>query len=341
MLVTGQVTYQIRDAKDLILNLGYDKLEPYIEQTLSAILRHAFSITDLSTISPDTERERSQQQPDLQADPSKPPLPMFKREAEDAEGQNFRSQLITEIHKELARNTKSWGITIHEVAISDVQFKDQAVADKLAAATSNTRTAEAEFDLTLAQSKIRLEKAQVDAREKLIVQNNEAKIEKISVETKSALRIIEEKTKAEAETIKLQAAANAEALQIKTIAMAKRDAALLEAEGLKALAEAAIVQYSDPHVMQLKMMELWVSAAQHLSKAPTPTVVMHQGGENDGGTNIVDVFRKQGKYLLETAMKMNEKTNVEDMKKALGGLPSTHPSTTSPHPPSSSRSPAV
>jgi len=113
----------------------------------------------------------------------------------------------------------------------------------------------------------------------------------------------------------LQAAASAEALQIKTIAMAKRDAALLEAEGLKALAEAAIVQYSDPHVMQLKMMELWVQAAHHLSKAPTPTVVMHQGSDSDGGTNIIDVFRKQGKYLLETAMKMNEQTNAQDMKK--------------------------
>jgi uncharacterized membrane protein YqiK len=246
---------------------------------------------------------------------------MFKREAEDAEGQNFRSVLITEIHKELSRNTKSWGITIHEVAISDVQFKDQQVADKLAAATSNTRTAEAEFDLTLAQSKIRLEKAQVDAREKMIVQNNEAKIEKISVETKSALRLIEERTKAEAETIKLQASANAEALQIKTIAMAKRDAALLEAEGLKALAEAAIVQYSDPHVMQLKMMELWVQAAHHLSKAPTPTVVMHQGADSDGGTNIIDVFRKQGKYLLETAMKMNEQTNAQDMMKKAANQP--------------------
>jgi hypothetical protein len=45
MLVTGQVTYQICNANDLILNLGYAKLEPYIEHTLSAILRHAFSIT--------------------------------------------------------------------------------------------------------------------------------------------------------------------------------------------------------------------------------------------------------------------------------------------------------
>lgn len=170
MLVTGQVTYQIRNANDLILNLGYHKLEQYIEHTLSAILRHAFSITDLSTISPDSKDidggNGNEGHP--VEDEVKDPMPLFKRDAENAEGQNFRSELITEIHKELARNTQSWGIVVHEVAISDIQFKDQAVADKLAAATSNTRTAEAEFDLTLAQSKIRLEKAQVDAKEKLI-----------------------------------------------------------------------------------------------------------------------------------------------------------------------------
>lgn len=56
MLVTGQVTYEVVDPKNLIINLGYDKLEYSLEKSIDAILRHAFSLTDLSTISPDTHK---------------------------------------------------------------------------------------------------------------------------------------------------------------------------------------------------------------------------------------------------------------------------------------------
>lgn len=314
MLVTGQVTYQIRNASDLILNLGYTKLESYIEHTLSAILRHAFSITDLSTIAPDSDKSTGNNGEDPAsvgpiiepepAVPAKDPLPLFKRDNEEAEGQNFRSELITEIHKELSRNTRSWGIEIHEVAISDIQFKDQEVADKLAAATSNTRTAEAEFDLTLAQSKIRLEKAMVDAKEKLILQKNETQIERIDTEARSQLRLIEERANAEAEIIRKQNGAKAESIKITMLAQATRDAALLEAEGAKARAEAQIAEFSDPSLMRIRMMELWVQGAECLAKTPTPQVLLQSGGGGDhgGGAGLLDVFRKQGKHLLSAAL---------------------------------------
>lgn len=358
MLVTGQVNYQIMRPRDLVFNLGYQKLGKSIEATVQAILRHAFSITDLSTISPDNnaikeleakiEAEESLQRkgermeaPEDEDDknPDKDPLPMFRRDAEDGEGQNFRGSLCHEVHTELIRLTQSWGIDVKDLAISDIQFKDQAVADKLANATSNTRTAEAEYDLTLAEARIRLEKAQANAQEQLVIQTNGAKIKKIDAENNSQTTLIQKRAEAEAAALTLRQEMQTEAEQIEQraksralemnrlaqarademqlLAKAERDADLLRAEGQKALAEAQIVQYSSPQVLQLEMMKLYVEACKAMATAPTPAVLLQQSGSNssdanasggkpgmsgEAATDLLNVFRKQGKYLLGAAM---------------------------------------
>lgn len=131
MLVHGQVTYLIRNPQELVLNLGYEKLNESLERCTDAILRHAFSITDLSTISPTDHMSAKN-------------LRLNQGGDSEMEGASFRSDLCHKVHLELQRSTKNWGLEIRELAISDIQFKDEKVASKLALATSNTRTAEAQ-----------------------------------------------------------------------------------------------------------------------------------------------------------------------------------------------------
>lgn len=343
MMVTGQISYQITRPKDLIFNLGYEKLDSSLEQTVHAILRHAFSITDLSTISPDNKVSKALKAVTMEdamegskhalrhdsEETEKEAFPVFRRGAENQEGQNFRGDICHNVQAELVRLTASWGINVKDVAISDIQFKDQAVADKLASATSHTRTAEAEFDLTQAQTRIRLEKAQADAQEQLIVQTNGAKIKKIDAENHSQTKLIQEKALAQAESLKrkqemeteaqlvmtrtearaseIHQLAEARAKELTTIARAERDADLLRAEGQKALAEASIVRLSNPNVLQLEMMKLYVEASEYLAKAPTPAVLLQnnsgdRGDDSSGNADMLSLFRNQGKQLLGAAM---------------------------------------
>jgi len=317
MLITGQVTYQITSPKNLILNLGYEELLAALEKTVDAILRHAFSITDLSTISPDANTLKKNIGMDL-----------FREESESVERKTFQGILCHEVHKELDKNTASWGITIRDVAISSIFFKDREVAKKLAAATSNTRTAEAKFDLTQAKNKIQLETAQAVADLKLIGVENQAKIKRINVEVKSELQLIEQKSNVQAKAMKqdqeiktssyeVEAKAEANALHIRTLAEAERDAAILEAEGLKALADAQIAKVSNPALLQLEMMKLYVEGMGHLAMVPQPSVVLRssdEGKTEDGnGSQMLNVFRHQGRSLLSAAMKKKEFQGVDNL----------------------------
>jgi len=310
MLVTGQVTYQVSNPKQLILTLK-NVLSTALEKTVDAILRHAFSITDLSTISPDPHQTMTGENTGMG----------FFRDGDDSggEGRTFQGELCQKVHKELDQCTASWGITIRDVAISSIHFKDRAVAEKLANATSNTRTAEAEFDLTQAKNKIRLEVAQSDASLKLIDSENHAKLKKIDVEVESELKIIAEQSKVKAQAMKrdqeiktkafeVESKANAEALKIRAIAEAKRDSDLLEAEGLKALAEAQIAKCSNPSLLQLEMMRHWVEGMGYLSQVPQPAVLLRDNGEegDDQGSQLLNVFRHQGRSLLSAAMKKDD-----------------------------------
>jgi hypothetical protein len=264
------------------------------------------------------------------------------------------------VHAELVRLTASWGIDVKDLAIADIQFKDQAVADKLADATSNTRTAEAEFDLTLAEARIRLEKAQANAQEQLIVQTNGAKIKKIDAENNSQTKLIQERALAQAEALKraqeiktetdmiearaaakaceLQRLTEARVKEITALAEAERTADLLRAEGQKALADAQIKKFSNPQILQLEMMKHYVEATRALASAPTPAVLLQQSGGGGGGgrhgaegvdfdsgnvhhmpgmmgevsSDMLDVFRTQGKFLLAAAMNKGDfKTAAE------------------------------
>merc|ERR1712179_290308 len=110
-------------------------------------------------------------------------------------------------------------------------------------------------------------------------------------------------TRANAKADEMLRLAEARAKELKFIAEAQRDADLLRAEGQKALAEAQIVQYSNPNVLQLEMMKLYVDSCKYLAKAPVPAVLLQQNaggsGEDNGGTSdMLNMFRRQGKSLL-------------------------------------------
>jgi len=295
-------------------------LQKSLEKTIDAILRHAFSLTDLSTISPDTHKEVVEGE----MQEKKKKMALFRQSQDDNDGEgddssNFQNLLCSQVKKELIKNTQSWGVRIMEIALSDIQFKDQEVAEKLATATSMTRTTEAEFDLVQAKNKIRIEKARTDANEKLIAQTNEAQVKKIKVENQSQLALIEQKATVEAKAMKrdqeiktycdqIEKQAIAEATKIRRIAEAKRDAAKLEAEGKKALAQAAILKYSDPNILQLEMMKLWVEGCKKLVNAPQPAVLLQSGNSEGGPGGLVDSFRRDGASRLEKAFgSMTEK----------------------------------
>jgi len=168
------------------------------------------------------------------------------------------------------------------------------VAKKLACATSKTRTAEAEFDTTQAQNKIKLERALGIAQMNLIECKNKAKMEKIRVKVKSEMKLIQEKSSVEAVALQrnqeiktgsyqIEAEAQSQAFKIRTIAEAKRDADLLEAEGLSAIAEAQIQNYSHPSLLQLEMMKCWIQGIGHLTKVAQPTIVLQTAGKKKIG----------------------------------------------------------
>jgi len=241
-------------------------------------------------------------------------MALFRKENdEEDDSQNFQNNLCAQVKKELVKNTQSWGIEVKEIALSDIQFKDQEVAEALAAATSNTRTAEAEFDLVQAENKIRIEKARTDANEKLIAERNSAKVKKIEVESRSQLALIQQKSEVEAKAMqrnqeiktycdKIEKAALAEKKKIISIATAKRDAAKFRAEGQKALAEAAILKFSDPNILQLEMMKHWMQGCKNLINAPQPAVLLQSGSQGaTGAQGLAEAFRRDGKARLDLA----------------------------------------
>ena len=145
----------------------------------------------------------------------------------------------------------------------------------------------------------------------------------MEIQSDAEMRLIQEKASAESAALKrsqeikteaenIRSQASTEAARLREIAQAKRDAALLEAEGQKALAEAQIKLYQNPQVLQLEMMKLWVQGCEALAKQQQPALLLQGGGGGGSGGmggagagdtgGLLEVFRHQGRSLLNAAM---------------------------------------
>eukprot|EP00463_Aulacantha_scolymantha_P004769 TRINITY_DN5921_c0_g1_i1.p1 TRINITY_DN5921_c0_g1~~TRINITY_DN5921_c0_g1_i1.p1 ORF type:complete len:128 (+),score=21.98 TRINITY_DN5921_c0_g1_i1:1295-1678(+) len=113
----------------------------------------------------------------------------------------------------------------------------------------------------------------------------------------------------------IEKAALAEASKIRKLAEANRDAAKLEAEGKKALAEAAIMKYSNPNILQIEMMKQWVQGCKKLINCPQPAVLLQSGSGEGGISGIIDAFRRDGNDRLQKAFNMsNQKERIISKK---------------------------
>ncbi|MDX1900859.1 MAG: SPFH domain-containing protein [Gammaproteobacteria bacterium] len=342
MHVTGQVTYRVKSPEQLITGIGQDKLDDAIEKCTDAILRHQISLTDLSMISPDHHHT----QPEEKGEHSGMPVgdsPLFG-DRSSIEGDNYRGKLCTLVQTKLTDDTKKWGIEIVEFAISDIGFQDKDVEKNLADATAKTRQAEAQFDLQRAQNATTLAKVKADAAQAQISQRNNADNLKIETEAKAAALIAKTeseanaallKSKKEADaalysaTKKAESAAAARKIDSDTLvyqAQAERDAAILRAEGQKALADAQLVLLRDPNYLRLEEMKLQCEISKNLARMPTPAVVFNgdssaqQAGEMffANGPKLIDIAMKTKGALFklpvpdETSAELEEKIVEED-----------------------------
>lgn len=333
MLISGQVEYEVANPKHLVTTIGADKLVESLEKRVDAILRHALAITDLSSISPEPDRQEDEEMAELRKG-LKLPRQASKREGisvyqpstgdkkkqgkDDESSSDFTDQLSTQATKELSLDTARWGIKVIKVEVSDIHYKDQKVENAISQRTTQTRIAEADYDLTLVKNRQELVETEATAQQEYIIAENATKKSLLAQRTKATNEDIEneimlakQKAEVEAEAIEIKGKAEAEAAKVLEAAKAearaieiRAEAALLatkkKAEGERKLLEVEHKRYGGPEaLLELELMMLEVEMAEAAAGAKVPTVSMNTSQASEG--SLLAMLRNQGTGLFRLA----------------------------------------
>jgi regulator of protease activity HflC (stomatin/prohibitin superfamily) len=304
MHVKGLVTYRVKDPEKLIKGIGQEQLKSSIEQKTDAELRYQVSLADLSMISPDHHSQHPGNEQDNLHEEKHDTPKLFGDRSQGGEGENYKATLCDNVKKELSETATAWGLEIVKFAISDIGFQDKKVEESLAAATADTRKAEAQVDLQLAQNTAAVKKAESDAKQVLIKKQNDAKVSQIEADAQAYKLVAQTKAEAESAAIRAQKEAEAKvaAQNVQSEAMvkqseAKRDAAIAEAEGQKALAEAQLLLLNNPNYLALEQAKLQVEMARQLAQMHVPAMVF-----NSSESTPAQMFFGQGNSLVQFAL---------------------------------------